>query len=68
MANKEILVQRLMLKGFIAEAEIEDEVEDFRAQFQMIINQAKELGDKEHSAVIMAMTLIGLDLADESGV
>ncbi|WWD11176.1 hypothetical protein CPL00136_CDS0098 [Salmonella phage vB_SenS-3] len=68
MANPEITAQRFMLKGIIAEAGVTQEVEDFHKQFLNILTQAKELGEKEHGAAIMAITLVGLDLAEESGV
>lgn len=45
-----------------------EEVADFQKQFLNILTQAKELGEKEHGAAIMAITLVGLDLAEESGV
>lgn len=68
MANPEITAQRFMLKGIIAEADMTEEVADFQKQFLNILTQAKELGEKEHGAAIMAITLVGLDLAEESGV
>ncbi|QYC50503.1 hypothetical protein [Salmonella phage JNwz02] len=68
MANPEITAQRFMLKGIIAEAGMTEEVADFQKQFLNILTQAKELGEKEHGAAIMAITLVGLDLAEESGV
>ena len=68
MTNPEIMTQRIMMKGIIAEAGLEAEVADFKAQFEKIIASAKDAGEKEHGAAIMAITLIGLDLADESGL
>ncbi|EJT0117298.1 hypothetical protein NVX19_003552 [Salmonella enterica] len=68
MANPEIMTQRIMMKGIIAEAGLETEVADFKSQFEKIIASAKDVGEKEHGAAIMAITLIGLDLADESGL
>ena len=68
MANPEITVQRFMLKGMIAEAGIEQEVKSYYEQIKGIVDSAKNTGEKEHGAAIMAITLISLDLAEESGV
>ncbi|UGO55720.1 hypothetical protein JLBYU43_92 [Escherichia phage JLBYU43] len=68
MANPEIMTQRIMVKGIIAEAGLEAEVADFKSQFEKIIASAKDVSEKEQAAAIMAITLIGLDLADESGL
>ncbi len=68
MANPEITAQRFMLKGMIAEAGMTQEVADFYKQFLDIITLAKETGEKEHGAAIMAISLISLELAEESGV
>ena len=50
------------------EAGMTQEVADFHKQFLDIITLAKETGEKEHGAAIMAISLISLDLAEESGV
>lgn len=68
MANSEVMTQRLLIKGVVAEAGLEQEVTDFQAQFRTILDQAKELGDKEYGAATLALTLVGLELADEAGV
>ena len=52
----------------VAEAGMAQEVADFHKQILDIITLAKETGEKEHAAAIMAISLISLDLAEESGV
>jgi hypothetical protein len=68
MANREINMQRIMTKGMIAEAGIEQEAKGYYEQIKTIIDSAKNTGEKEHGAAIMAITLISLDLAEKSGV
>ncbi|QXV85166.1 hypothetical protein bas27_0100 [Escherichia phage TrudiGerster] len=68
MANPEVVTQRLLIKGVVAEAGLTEAVADFQAQFTAILTQAKETGAEEYAAATLALTLAGLDLAEEAGV
>ncbi|EJB4242356.1 hypothetical protein MT068_001443 [Salmonella enterica] len=68
MSNSEVMTQRFLIKGVVAEAGLTQEVADFQEQFRVILDQAKEIGEREYGAATLALTLVGLELAEEAGV
>lgn len=62
--NAEIVAQRLLIKGIVSEMELGALVEKYQNQFNSILNSAAEISEEETQAVYMALTLVGLDMAE----